>query len=519
MEDSPPMPSPLELLLPPDIGAAEVAAAVEGRYTVVEGPAETDERVYMDSHDARLRAAGLVLERRGRELRLREPGHPDRVGEVPAGRGDRMLAEDLPDGPLRARIAGELETRAALPRARVRSRVQHLRVLNGDDKTVVRLLVESAETLDHGRPRPLRSRVGLRPVLGYDKAFERVRLALEQVLGLERARATLVDDAVAGSGGEPEGVSTKVVIPMEASQRADATMLAVCTRLATVAEATLPGTLEDLDTEFLHDFRVSIRRTRSMLRELPGVLPPEEEERAVEELRWVQAITGPTRDLDVQLEGWDEAVARLPTTASADLGPLHDLLVRRREQAFRRMRRDLRSDRFRSLWNDWRAVLDRPLPAEPEDERPNAARPIGEVTGERVRRVYGRMVKLGGRIDDDSPAEDLHKLRKRAKELRYLLEIYGDLWPQDEVKPIVSALKKLQDVLGRFQDRQVQAEFLRGLGPEVATGPGGPDALIALGLVIDRLAADQAAARAEFDERFSAFAAKPNRRRLTRLFR
>ena len=518
MEDSPPMPSPLELLLPPDIGAAEIAAAVDDRYTVAEGPAATDERAYLDSHDARLRSAGLVLERRGRELRLREPGRPDRVGEVPAGRSDRLLADDLPDGPLRARIGPELENRAALPRAQVRSRVEHLRVLNGDEKTVVRIVVEAAETLHHGSPQRLRSRVGLRPVLGYDKAFERVRVALEEVLGLERAGATLVDDAVAGAGGEPEGVSTKVGVPIEAGRRSDATMLAVCTRLATVAEATLPGTLEDLDVEFLHDFRVSIRRTRSMLRELAGVLPPDEEERAVEELRWVQAVTGPTRDLDVQLEEWAEVVARLSSAASADLTPLHDLLVRRREQAFRRMRRDLRSDRFRSLWNDWRAVLDRPLPAEPDDERPNAARPIEEIAGERVRRVYARMVKLGGKIDDDSPAEDLHKLRKRGKELRYLLEIFGDLWPPGDVKPMVSTLKRLQDVLGRFQDRQVQADFLRGLGPEVATGPGGPDALIALGLVIDRLAADQAAARAEFTERFAAFAAKPNRRRVKKVF-
>ena len=39
-------------------------------------------------------------------------------------------------------------------------------------------------------------------------------------------------------------------------------------RLDEIAEANLPGTLEDLDTEFLHDLRVSIRRARSVLREL-----------------------------------------------------------------------------------------------------------------------------------------------------------------------------------------------------------------------------------------------------------
>jgi CHAD domain-containing protein len=513
------MPSPLELLLPPEVGAPEIAAAIEGRYAVVEGPAESDERVYMDSFDARLRAAGLALERRGRELRLREPGQPDRVAPVPAGRGDRVLATDLPDGPLFARIAHELDVRAALPRAHVRSRVQHLRVLNGDEKTVVRVVVESAEAVLERRAEPLRARVVIRPVLGYDKAFECVRGALEDVLGLEPARTSIGDDAVAAAGGAPAGVATKVAGPADTATRADAAMLVVCLRLAEIAEAMLPGTLEDLDSEFLHDFRVAVRRTRSMLRELPGVLPPDEEERAREGLRWVQAITGPTRDLDVQLGEWDELVAGLPPAAASDLRPLHDLLARRREQAFRAMRRDLRAKRFQTLWGDWRGLLERPLPAEPDDDRPNAGRPIGEIAAERVRHVYGRMVKLGGAIDDESPAEDLHKLRKRGKELRYLLEIFGGLWPADEVKPMVASLKKLQDVLGRFQDREVQAEFLRGLGPELADGDGGPDALIALGLVIDRLAADQTAASADFAERFSAFAAKPNRRRVKKVFR
>jgi CHAD domain-containing protein len=512
------MPTPLELLLPADLRAADITAALEGRYAVVEDSAVSDERVYLDSFDARLRDAGLVLERRGRELRLHEPGRPDRTGQVPAGRADRLLAADLPEGPLRSRIEPELEVRAALARAHVRSRVQPLRVLNGDGKTVVRVSVEAAEVAVRGDAQRLPSRVAIRPVLGYDKAFERVRHALEEVLGLEPARATLVDDAVAATGGVPAGVATKLSVALEGGQRADAAMLAVCSQLAAVVEAMLPGTLEDLDAEFLHDFRVAVRRTRSMLRELPGVLPPDDEERAVEELRWVQAVTGPTRDLDVQLEEWVELVAGLPGAASADLRPLHELLVKKREQAFRAMRRDLRSGRFQSSWNDWRAVLDQPLPAQPDDDRPNAARPIGDIAGERVRKVYARMVKLGTAIDDDSPAQDLHKLRKRAKELRYLLEIFGGLWPEDEVKRMVSTLKKLQEVLGRFQDREVQAEFLRGLGPELAKGPGGSDALIALGLVVDRLTTDQAAARADFRARFRAFAGKPNRRRVKKVF-
>src|SRR4051812_5085744 len=125
------------------------------------------------------------------------------------------------------------------------------------------------------------------------------------------------------------------------------------------------------------------------------------------------------------------------------------------------------------------------------------------------------MVRDGRAIDADSPDTALHDLRKRGKELRYLLEFFGGLFPRDVVKPMVGALKDLQDVLGRFQDRSVQTDSLRASADALAAEPGGPDALLAAGLLISALQADQRHARADFAERFAAFAA-PQQRALVR---
>jgi CHAD domain-containing protein len=125
------------------------------------------------------------------------------------------------------------------------------------------------------------------------------------------------------------------------------------------------------------------------------------------------------------------------------------------------------------------------------------------------------MVRDGSAIDDDSPAEALHDLRKRGKELRYLLEMFGGLFEPEVVKPMVATLKHLQDVLGDFQDSQVEVDMLRGLGDELAAEPGGPAALIALGPVLDALLAHQQAARERFGDRFASFAA-PEQRALVR---
>ena len=72
---------------------------------------------------------------------------------------------------------------------------------------------------------------------------------------------------------------------------------------------------------------------------------------------------------------------------------------------------------------------------------------------------------------------------------------------------MVESLKALQDVLGRHQDREVQVD-----AAAVAGRRGGDaaararSALMAMGVLVDRLQADEAAARAEFAERFAALA-------------
>ena len=102
-------------------------------------------------------------------------------------------------------------------------------------------------------------------------------------------------------------------------------------------------------------------------------------------------------------------------------------------------------------------------------------------------------------------------MRKQGKELRYLLDLFGGLYPQRVVAPALRTLKALQDSLGRYQDRQVQAELIASLGDEVRGRDDGAAALLAMGRLVDRLEQQQAAARAEFAARFAAFAARRRR--------
>jgi len=489
-------PGTLELELPAELDDRALLGVLARRLTLDVGRASTTDRVLLDTFDARLRAAGLRADwpaRRAarRRMTLREPGMPPRTADVDDAPAVGLA--DLPAGPLRDRLAPVLEERALIALARVRSRVLRAAVLNADAKTVVRLAIEHPVVDGAALP----GRLVVEPVRGYERDFDRVVGRLREGLGLAEADVPLFDAAVTAAGGKPEGVQSKVAFEPEPGTRSDVAAGQVLLLLLEVAEANVQGVLDDLDTEFLHDLRVSVRRARSVLRELEGVHPPRPWAQLRTELKWVQTVTGPLRDLDVQLLEWDEVAG----ARGDELAPLLKLLERRRAAELARVRRALRSRRFAAALEAWRALALTP-PADDTEDRPRAALPIEAVAADRIRKVYRRMIRDGDRIDDDSPDEDLHELRKRGKELRYLLELFGSPFPKSVVRPLVSTLKDLQEVLGRFQDRAVQIDLLHEVRDELRDEPA---TLMALGSLLDALVADQHAARAEFAATFDHF--------------
>jgi len=506
--------------LPDGVDPPALVAFLAERFDIAAAASAPVTFTVVDTADRRLRAAGAELTlhggRAGSTLVLREqPGGAPLSAE--AGRRRHWLVEQLPTGPLRDRLAPIVEVRALLPLARVQVEAQSLQVRNDDLKTVVRLRLATHAALDTGGdPAPLSPRVEVTGVLGYPKPLARVVAVLSTEAGLVDSPATMADEAIAASGGDPEGIRTKVRVALRPDQRTDKAALAVLRDLAGMVEANHPGTLADLDTEFLHDLRVAVRRSRSVLRELSGAFPAERLEQQREVLKWIQGITGPTRDLDVQLLDWNHLLSGVPADRHAALVPVRTLLGRHRAAALRALKRELRSPAYRDGWADYRAFLSGGLG--PARDRPDAKRPVVEVAGGRIRKVYKRMVAMGTAIDETSPPGDLHDLRKRGKELRYLLELFGGLWPDEVVKPMVKTLKGLQDVLGTHQDREVQADHLRELADELATQVGGPEALLVLGVLVDRLDAEQHAARAHFAERFAAFASPEQRTLVKRTF-
>ncbi len=509
-----------DLLLPEQMTVRGAGEALARALQVQDSAQGEHLRNYYDTFDGLLRAAGLSLVHEDGRLSLieRETGL---VQASLATAPPRMplFAGELAPGPLRDSLRELTDLRALLPLVQVQLRERRMSVLDGAQKTVVRLaLEETSLTGPAGTVSPLRPRLRITPVRGYDSERHSVLHTLERDLGFTRADEPLVDEAVRVAGGVPGGFPAKIDVPLRDEERTDTAAAAVLRALLEVIEANLEGTIEDLDSEFLHDLRVSVRRSRAVQRELKSVFPPADLAHFRGEFRWLQQATGDARDLDVHVLEFDAMRALVPGDMRDDLGPLLDVLRARRVKAHTKLVEDLRSRHTTRLLSSWRAFLDR-LEEADEAERPDAARPIGAVTGERIRKVYRQMVRMGSAIDESSPAEDYHELRKKGKELRYLLELFGaPLYPGEVVKPMIKTLKGLQDVLGRHQDREVQVALLRSLGPEVGGTPQPEEALMAMGALIGRLAEDEHAARGEFAGRFAEFAAKEQRRLVKETF-
>jgi CHAD domain-containing protein len=230
------------------------------------------------------------------------------------------------------------------------------------------------------------------------------------------------------------------------------------------------------------------------------------------EFKWLGDLTTPVRDLDVYLLGLDDMAARLASADPRDLGPFRSFLVRHRAAERRRLVRGLRSRRFEKLMDDWRTEL--------AQVAADGGPAVGTLARQRVEQAFRRVARRGERITADSPSEEVHALRKRCKELRYLLEVFRPLCATAPHSSLVKELKALQDTLGDFQDGEVQREAVREFAAAMMDeGAAPPETVLAMGELAAQLDAHQLRARAALVGRLQPFLADENRARVKALVR
>jgi CHAD domain-containing protein len=275
-----------------------------------------------------------------------------------------------------------------------------------------------------------------------------------------------------------------------------------------------PGLRANLDTEFLHDFRVAVRRARSLLGQIRHVFPPDVVQHFSTEFSWIGQLTGPPRDTDVLVLALRERRREFSVT---DMEVLMAFMGQAQRQEHDALVQGLDSDRYRRLLSDWRAFLERPIPSEPEAR--NAGGPLAAAVSRRAWRLSRRIASSAETIDEHTGAERLHHVRIDAKKLRYLVDVMPAFYDAADLECILSTLKKLQRVLGDFNDSQVQERRLLECGRALCAADGPAGVQLALGRLAEQSRQRCEQLRGQVVEKLARFRSQETRSACRRAFK
>ncbi|WP_417793477.1 CHAD domain-containing protein [Terasakiella pusilla] len=471
---------------------------------------KTVEQVYLDTFDWALCQKDMYLvAEKADDLSLRlfcdgkTPKFPVTlpVATIP------VWPADLPAGKMKKALAKTVGLRAFLELTQVKSEQIQVSVEDKKGRERVRMTVEVnfQRTAPRRKMAELGCRLRVECLAGYEKDFAKT---LPVFAGLTKtSQYAFFETLMTNINKTPKDYTSKLDLSLDRDMRSDQALKDILLDQVGQIERNLDGTLENIDSEFLHDLRVAVRRSRSALSRMKGVLPQTVEDKFAQELAWVGTVTTPVRDLDVYLLDYPKYCKQLRSDLQGDLEALHDFLMVKHKEARLQLVEDLTSKRFKDFMAKWRAFLKRPVPARPT--APNAALAVGELADKRIWKSYRKVIGEGRVIGDDTPAQALHDLRKTCKKLRYLLEFFASLYPEDKVAALVKALKGLQENLGDFQDLDVQAETLHSYSEQMlASGISDPKVFLAMGVLVEKFMARKVVVRAEFAERFKSFSSK-----------
>lgn len=491
-----------------DLGSALADLRIDGRRlnaTTEQGPAEV---VFHDSFDTQLAKANRLLVASVGYLVLftRKGRIAEQAASTPA------FVTDLADGPVKDAIAGHvspLRRLIALCQGRL---LQHrIALLDDAGRARARCLLHVLET-DGGAPVTF---VDIDPLPGHGRDGQKLAQALleiagGQVLSIPEALERLVPGAT--------GYVAKPRVPLTPEMSAFDAANAIIAAHLPIVRANVPGIIADRDSEFLHDYRVALRKIRSVVSLFKGTYSPGQAADLKARFAALMAPTGPLRDLDVYLIDRPDYLDMVPEPLRPGLSQLFVRFANDRRRAHRDLVKQLQSAAYAQEMQALETLFGKP--GKHLRTGPEADHPAGDYARRLIVKRYRKVRKIARKITADTPDEDVHALRIQCKKLRYLMEFFAPLFGPGEIKSLIKALKKLQNNLGTFNDSVVQQEALTAQLKDLGKVPGAAAVEIApgIGALLTVLHQRQLSERARVMETFEAFDKPKIRQRFEELF-
>jgi len=506
----------LKFNLPDRYKEEQLISELADQYAIKKEPAISESFAIYDTFDWRLFNKSLVLYGSGNNLFLRKLAKSEIIHTIEIT-SFPFFIWDFPDGKLKKQLVPIIKMRALLKLVEVHCRATTYHILNQDEKTVTRLAYEEILPSRKKNASALTAHLWLKPVKGYPQYSRNLAKRLEEAGFVISKKEDIYFKALEVVDKKPGSYSAKLNIQLEPDMRSDDATKVILHFLLHVMKINEVNIEKDLDTEFLHDFRVAIRRTRSALGQIKNVFPLGTTNRFKKDFVFVGKLSNQLRDLDVYLLKEDTYKAMLPPVLRNDIDPLFKYLRQKRSKELQNVINGLRSKKYAKILHDWEAFLN-----EPKDDTATAANarlPVIYLARKRIYVKYRGVVKAGNLILEDTEDEMLHVLRIQCKKLRYLMEFFSSLFPLKKISVLIEQLKKLQDNLGNFNDLRVQEEYLLNITKKLpVTHQQLKKTLVAIGSLIGTLDRERQTVKDAFATTFTHFASPANRKLFRELF-
>jgi triphosphatase len=218
------------------------------------------------------------------------------------------------------------------------------------------------------------------------------------------------------------------------------------------------------DPEGVHQMRVGIRRLRAAISLFGAMLRNPDTEKIKVGLKWLTRELGPAREFEVLINRVVKPV-RESKFKWDGVPSLSQQFAARRAAALAQAREAVGSERFRILTLDIAAWLAAGQWTRPKDDllRDRGNVPIEEFAAEQLSQRR-RKVRKKHKSFADLDARRRHKLRIRAKKLRYAAEFFSGLFPNRQASKrrakFLAALERVQDCLGDLNDIAVHESII-----------------------------------------------------------
>lgn len=446
-----------------------------------------------DSFNQALRRSGRMLLQTGAGAKLlRADGY---ITEQPGANEIQFIA-DFPKGPVKHALADFSPLRRLLAIGSGEMQQAVLALMDDEGKTHCRACLTFLTTAK-GRSAALAALQGIK---GYDASLDALREHIQKLGGIAFSSGALYGQLFpTRSAYAPK---PDILIASDTTAF-DAANTFISTHIP-LARANVPGVIADHDTEFLHDYRIQLRKIRSVLSLFKGVYDAQQTASLKTQFAALMMPTGQLRNLDVYLLEKQAYYDLVPHKLHKGLDALYGMFAERRQAEQLKLARHLRSSGHKQAMAGLAASFAQPGALK---QGPNADLPAQAYARKLIWKRYRKVCKTAAAIGSDTDDAEVHALRIHCKKLRYLMEFFGPVFPQAAFKKLLKSLKGLQNNLGRFNDYSVHQASLQAILLELpqAQSPHSLEIAQSLGALIGVLHNGQLQERAKIMKNFARF--------------